>query len=299
MGRPLPRAAAQLWPSLRARFNNLARESGGTADRCRMNFGFEIFLRRLFAPGRNPGFYLKGGYSLELRFQIARATRDLDFAVDPILGRQLSCAVDKAQSLKDLIQDAVSAPFEGSRLDEFFTILLDEDVVEIKGGGGGFRISVEVLLARQEVAKFHVDITIGVCDKLGNHDYLPIHKCLGIDEDAVLVEAECTTVSQLFADKLHAFTKPRGGDNTRTKDLIDLYLLIQSGNLDRKAVAKEIQVVFAFENSHEIPGDLPPPPSFWLRRFEELARECRLRVSMGEAFQALDDFWQELVAGLS
>ncbi len=296
MGRPLPRAAAQLWPSLRARFTNLARESGGTADRCRMNFGFEVFLRRLFAPGRNPGIYLKGGYSLELRFQVARATRDLDFAVEPSLGRLLGSAVDKAQYLKDLIQDAVANPIEGSQLDQFFTILLDEEVVEIKGGGGGFRISVEVLLAQQEVAKFHVDITIGVCDKLSNHDHLPIHKCLGIDEDAVLVEAECTTVAQLFADKLHAFTKPRGGDNTRTKDLVDLYLLIQSGKLEREVVSQELLVVFTFENSHGIPEELPPPPSFWEKRFDELARECRLTVSMGEAFEVVECFWQGIAA---
>src|SRR5689334_13032626 len=56
---------------------DLAKERGEPVDRVRKKIAFDFLLRRLAV--RAPGKYvLKGGYAIELKFQVVRATKDLD-----------------------------------------------------------------------------------------------------------------------------------------------------------------------------------------------------------------------------
>ncbi|MEO7144903.1 MAG: nucleotidyl transferase AbiEii/AbiGii toxin family protein [Bryobacteraceae bacterium] len=58
----------------------MSREDGIDLQRLRRQVAFDRFLARLFR-GANTNWVLKGGYAMELRFQTARTTKDLDFTV--------------------------------------------------------------------------------------------------------------------------------------------------------------------------------------------------------------------------
>src|SRR6267142_1572024 len=59
--------------------------------------------------------------------------------------------------------------------------------------------------------------------------------------------------------------------NTRTKDLIDMLLLIEQGNLDNRRVASAIATTFEKRATHDVPRKLEPPPAEWKPTFEALA----------------------------
>ena len=67
--------------ALEERLKRLAREEGVDLQRLRRQVAFDRFLARLFPRNAAADWILKGGYAMELRFQTARATRDLDFTV--------------------------------------------------------------------------------------------------------------------------------------------------------------------------------------------------------------------------
>lgn len=58
----------------------ISRDEAVDVQRLRRQIAFDRFLARLFSGDRSD-WILKGGYAMELRFQVARATRDLDFTV--------------------------------------------------------------------------------------------------------------------------------------------------------------------------------------------------------------------------
>jgi hypothetical protein len=59
---------------------------------------------------------------------------------------------------------------------------------------------------------------------------------------------------QQFAEKLHAYSLPRGKRvNTRTKDLIDMVLLIQQGKLDDGRLLAAVTATFAKRGTHAVP----------------------------------------------
>jgi hypothetical protein len=62
---------------LDTRLQFIGAKTGEDLQRLRRKVAFDRFLARIFSRG-NPGFYLKGGYAMELRIAQARATRDLD-----------------------------------------------------------------------------------------------------------------------------------------------------------------------------------------------------------------------------
>jgi hypothetical protein len=66
--------------ALEERLKRISREEGVDLQRLRRQVAFDRFLARLFHSAPSD-WVLKGGYAMELRFQTARATRDLDFSV--------------------------------------------------------------------------------------------------------------------------------------------------------------------------------------------------------------------------
>ena len=101
---------------------------------------------------------------------------------------------------------------------------------------------------------------------------------------------------QQFAEKLHAYSLPRGEwVNTRTKDLIDMPLLIAQGKLDNRRMASAVAATFKRRATHGVPRRLEPPPAEWKPTFEALAGECGLKTSLSEGFATVQGF----VAGIS
>jgi len=94
--------------------------------------------------------------------------------------------------------------------------------------------------------------------------------------------------AQQFAEKLHAYTTPwTGRTNTRTKDLVDLVVLLERGNLDTRAVARAVSVTFERRAAHPLPDALDPPPVGWERDFATLTAQVATEAVTLEAAHAL------------
>jgi hypothetical protein len=109
------------------------------------------------------------------------------------------------------------------------------------------------------------------------------------------------TKPQQFAEKLHACTFPWAGRvNTRTKDLVDLVLLIERGEPNVEQIQEAIDVTFTTRGTHELPGTLPPPPESWKVEFVGMAIEANLSTTdyLG-AFEVLEKFWTRARTGAS
>ena len=100
---------------------------------------------------------------------------------------------------------------------------------------------------------------------------------------------------QQFAEKLHAYTLPRkGAANTRVRDLVDMVLLIQSGNLDKGQVRKAISLTFDRRKRHSLPSALPAPPAEWQRPYQALALEGGLSGRDEDAFAAVRSYAESI-----
>jgi hypothetical protein len=107
--------------------------------------------------------------------------------------------------------------------------------------------------------------------------------------------------AQQFAEQLHALTLPRAQQaNTRTKDLVDVCLLLEAGLLSEPAlVLRAVRASFVRRQTHPLPDTLPIFPATWRAPFADLAETCRLqRATVEEGTAALSAFWHEVVSAL-
>lgn len=108
--------------------------------------------------------------------------------------------------------------------------------------------------------------------------------------------AQALAREQQFAEKIHAYTLPRGErTNTRVKDLIDLLLLLRIGLPDTAVVKQAIQATFERRATHPIPRTLDPPPEDWRASYADLAAECGLdQVVMADGFATIVAYWDRV-----
>jgi len=270
-------SGAALRTALEERLKRASREEGIDLQRLRRQVAFDRFLARLFRR-RNTNWVLKGGYAMELRFQAARTTKDLDFTV------RVTPAGRDYVLLKEL-QDAGAV-----NLDDFFSFRIGEAMRDLDGAPyGGARYPVASIMGGRTFVRFHLDVGVGdvVLDPLEQaktRDWLGF---AGISPPAVpMIQRE-----QHFAEKLHAYTLPRtAAPNSRVRDLVDMVLLIQSRTLESSRVIQALHATFDLRATHSIPQALDPPPENWSAPFTRLAAECRLELSASEAFRVLAEF---------
>jgi hypothetical protein len=101
---------------------------------------FDRLLARMFDPSQpaRDGWVLKGGYVLEMRFHMARSTKDLDLTVRTRAG--------DSSSLRERLQLAASID-----LPDFFTFIVGEAMAELnQAPGGGARFPVDAVCALAE-----------------------------------------------------------------------------------------------------------------------------------------------------
>ena len=95
--------------------------------------------------------------------------------------------------------------------------------------------------------------------------------------------------------KLHAYRLPRAERvNTRTKDLIEMVLLISGETLDKSKTAAAVRATFRKRASHNLPMELDPPPAEWEPVFDALAKKCNLAMELREGFELLREFTKTL-----
>ena len=101
--------------------------------------------------------------------------------------------------------------------------------------------------------------------------------------------------AQQFAEKLHAYTFPWAGrQNTRSKDLVDLVLLIERGIPDVGRIRAALSATFSTRATHSLPNTLPSPPDSWALDFRGMAEEANISTAdVLLAFAVLERFWAE------
>jgi predicted nucleotidyltransferase component of viral defense system len=268
--------------ALEARLLGIANRTGTDLQRLRRRVAFDRLLARMFSEKQGrPAWYLKGGYAIELRIETARTTKDID----------LSIAAREAitpESLHRLVDDAASID-----LADGFVFQVGESILDLDAAPqGGSRFPVQARMAGRPFVGFHVDIGIGD-DLIEPTDRI---EGQGWFDFAGLPRPEFRMISreQQFAEKLHAYTRPRTDrDNSRVKDLVDLLLLMRT-QMEPHHLRETIERTFAHRATHPIPPELAPPPESWRARFAELAAQCSIDGEIDSALRSVNEYVRDL-----
>jgi hypothetical protein len=275
--------------ALEDRLNKIAGAEQIQVNRLRRQVAFDRLLARLFRLDPVP-WVLKGGYALELRFKSARATIDIDLTVQRVVA---SSENEVNQIVRDMLQDAA-----GFRLGDWFEYTIGPPIMDLDAAPyGGARYPVEASMDGRVFARFHLDAGIGDAvmqpvEIIECRDWLGF---AGIGSPLV----QTISREQQFAEKLHAYTLPRNSVNSRVKDLIDLALLMGSGELERDRVAEALHLTFERRKTHALPSELLQPPPDWQGRFRTLAEECRLPADVDAVFTEVRAFFHHVLGGKS
>ncbi len=275
------KSAAAFKSSLEARMRTRAKERGVPFHTLQLKFVMERLLARLFhAP--EPPWLLKGGFAMDLRYRPrARTTKDVDLSV------HLTKAV-RPRELRELLQAAAEID-----LGDYLSFRIGELKSELTNAPeGGGRFPCEAVLVGKTYAKFHIDVGIGDA-VVGQPEELTGDDLLDF---AGLPPAVAYAIprAQQFAEKAHAFTFPWSGRlNTRTKDLVDLMLLVERGPLDANEVRAALAATFSTRNTHPLPALLPAPPEDWAVDFPGMANEAGLSTAdYLVAHAAVNEYWE-------
>jgi len=117
---------------------------------------------------------------------------------------------------------------------------------------GGARYPCEAVLVGKVYARFHIDVgcgdaLVGEPERLLGDDLLSF---AGIGPASVLAIPK----AQQFAEKLHAYTFPWSGRmNARTRDLVDLVLLIERGPPEAGDIRRALDATFSTRATHPLP----------------------------------------------
>jgi hypothetical protein len=282
-------SASAFKASLEAHLRKRAEQSGVPFDTLRMKFVMERLLARLFRD-EAPPWLLKGGFAMDLRFRPqARTTKDIDLTFVLVANTPGPVSAE----MRDRLQAAADNDF-GDYL-SFRIGAPKKDLTNAPLGGG--RYPCEAVLVGKTYAKFHIDLGVGDA-VIGEPERLPGDNLLafaGIDPMVALAIPK----AQQFAEKIHAYTFPWSGRvNTRTKDLIDLVILIERGMPDPAAIREALAATFTARETHALPATLPPPPETWKDEFALMAAEAKITTAdYLAAFGVLERFWKDNALG--
>lgn len=263
--------------ALEERINHISREQGIDITRLRRHVAFDRFLARLFCKPID-GLVVKGGYILELRLERARLTKDIDFSFTGDLGGIWNGKPDRLQTF---IQKNVS-----SDLGDFFSFIVGSASLELENAPyGGFRFSVNALMAERKFITFSVDIAAGDA-WFEPHETLPTHDWFdfaGIPGGVIPV----ISMEQQFSEKLHSYTQSRNYQNSRVKDLVDMVLIIKNQKMSIEKVNEISKATFAKRNNSPYPPELKDPPENWRVVYSALARECGVEENIDKAVEII------------
>ncbi len=249
-----------------------------------LKFVIERLLARLFRHP-DPPWLLKGGFAMDLRFRPrARTTKDVDLSIAIV---PVAANADLAVAVRERLQEAVDHD-----LGDYLTFRVGEPKHELTNAPrGGARYPCEAVLVGKVYARFHIDVgcgdaLVGEPERLVGDDLLSF---AGISPASVLAIPR----AQQFAEKLHAYTFPWSGRmNTRTKDLVDLLLLIERDPPKANDVRRALAATFSTRATHPLPTALQRPPAEWKTEFTGMAAEAGLSTTeFLEAFAILEQFW--------
>lgn len=277
-------SAAAFRQALEERLRTVAAERNVPLNDLRLKLLIERLLARLFANRGAPRF-LKGGFAMDLRYRPrARTTKDVDISIPiPASGVLITASGFIRQELQQAVDSA---------LDDYLMYRIGAPKDDLPNAPlGGARFPVVVRLAGTVYGRFHIDVgfdpLIGTPETLTGDDLLDF---IGVPP----ATAVAIPRAQQFAEKLHAYTYPwTDRSNTRVKDLVDLVLLVERGELEPEAVKRSLHGIFDVRQTHSLPSTLLPPPADWREQFGPMAMEAALRSNdLDAAFASLVSFWE-------
>ena len=270
--------------ALEDRLKNIAEAEAVPLDRLRRRVSFDRLLARLFDRSKQPLWLLKGGYALEFRYQnMARSTTDIDFSIPKM-------KEPTKEKIHELLQDAVKKD-----TGDWFAFLIGAPVKDLDQAiYGGWRYPVETRLDNKQFSKFHLDVGVGdaVVSKPEWQKGQELFSFAGIEPVFVALLPK----DQQFAEKVHSYTFPREiREFSRTKDLVDMVLLIDQGLPAKQHMVKAIQATFERRETHSLPNTLPPPPTIVATSYNAMAIDCGVsKKTTDEAFHYVTDYWKQL-----
>jgi hypothetical protein len=246
--------------ALEDRLRTIIIQSGAPLVRIRKMVTFDRFLARLlrYQPDQ---WVVKGGLGLQLRLgDRARTTKDMDMLV-----------VAQSQGVYPALRSAAEQD-----LGDWFTFEITQPAGQVRIDFGGTRYPIRTLLDGRRFENFHLDVRIGD-PHIGSVDYLTTPAYLAF-ADLEPTRVPCYPVTQQIAEKLHAYTRPRSsGEPSRVKDLVDILLLAELGEINGKGLLEAMQATFYSANTHTLPLNIPSPPQDWDRPFRKMSAEVSLR----------------------
>jgi len=274
--------------ALERRLKTLAEERNVPLNTLRLKLLIERLLARLFAQPKPP-WLLKGGYAMELRYRPkARTTKDIDLTVGA--DERVASLEGRLARIRDDLQAAADID-----LGDHLNFLIAAARTELlQAPQGGARFPVQARIAGRVFGNFHIDVGIG--DALhGTPELLQGEDLLSF-ADIAPAEVLAIPAAQQLAEKVHAYTFPwTDRTNTRSRDLVDIVLLIEAGSMAPDEVADAIIATFQRRRTHEIPAVLPGPPTGWESEFAALAAEAQLEAcTLERAFESLQTYWAEV-----
>ena len=275
--------------SLEARLSNLAKKSGQDPQRLRRKVAFDRFLARIFLMSKNQGsFLLKGGYAMELRFKHARATKDIDLTFLKNNTPPEDFYLNQNVQIVELLREATSED-----IGDYFEFHIGEATNNLENAPyGGARYKVESIVDSRLFVRFQLDVGSDILshepELMTGGDWLNF---AGIKQPVF----EMIPAEQQFAEKIHAYSLPREHQNSRSRDLVDLLLLVNNWDLDCELCFNALKRVFKSRSSHKLPNFLLPPPNNWTVPFERMAEECGLNPDISVAFQKVKLAFERIV----
>lgn len=239
---------------LEARLRAEALATGVPLMRLRKTVAFDRLLARVVV-AQPDCWLLKGGLALQLRMESrSRTTKDIDLLLRETGASAHARLVQAARvDLGDWFEFEVAAPVRAPMHD-------------------GVRMPVRSLLDGREFEAFRVDVGIG--DPVtATPERLVVTRLLEF-ADIEPTPVPCYPLVQHVAEKLHAYTRPRGErENSRVKDLVDLVGLAERYVFDAAELGIAVRAAFDARATHSVPETLPDPPSSWAPEYRRMAVE--------------------------
>jgi predicted nucleotidyltransferase component of viral defense system len=270
--------------ALLAKMRAIAKDVRGDdpSRRVHLIVSIDRFLQRLLATTEWGTWVLKGGYANQLRYpHEARFTEDVDLRIDADIERATEMMANAA----------------ALELDDPFSFEIAAPPRPLVGPpGGGLRYVVVARLIGQELVRFKVDVSSqdAVVGTLERHRSDPIVERLGLARATFPVYP----IAQQFAEKIHAYTRPRDVENTRAKDLADMVWFTTRHAFRSQALIEAARATFGRRGEHPWPPIPAAPPTAWARQYAALRREMDLeQPTADDAYQVLMTFLAPVLGG--
>ena len=235
-----PKNVQDLAASVRARLLNIAKAEQTDFNAVLVRYALERFLYRLGQSAHADHFVLKGAMLFNLWYAMPhRPTRDVD-----LLGFGPSDLESIGQTFREIVSVAAA---DGMVFDPA-SVVVEE--IRKNAGYAGARVLVSAELAR---ARCKVQVDLGFGDAVTPGPVDAIYPVLLADFAAP--QLRTYPVYTVVAEKLHAMVL-LGMTNSRVKDYLDVWILLERETLDTTVLTTAIAATFK-RRSTPVPTALP------------------------------------------